>query len=90
MLSGRALIDALKPTLEKADVRGEVGFVRHMVKQRGMLDDTLVRSPERNVHDLIHTLPTLFARVKIFSRRLMIASRFNIHDRPQFQESSSD
>jgi len=27
-LSGRPLIDALKPILEKSDVRGEVGFVR--------------------------------------------------------------
>jgi len=33
MLSGRPLIDALKPALEKAEVRGEVGFVRHMVKE---------------------------------------------------------
>jgi hypothetical protein len=33
MLSGRPLIDALKPILEKAEVRGEVGFVRHMVKE---------------------------------------------------------
>ena len=32
-LSGRPLIDALKATLEKADVNGEVGFVRHMVKE---------------------------------------------------------
>ena len=32
-LSGRPLIDALKPALEKADVRGEVGFVRHLVKE---------------------------------------------------------
>src|SRR3989454_181454 len=32
-LSGRPLIDALKPALEKAGVRGEVGFVRHMVKE---------------------------------------------------------
>ncbi len=32
-LSGRPLIDALRATLEKADVHGEVGFVRHMVKE---------------------------------------------------------
>lgn len=32
-LSGRPLIDALKPSLEKADVHGEVGFVRHLVKE---------------------------------------------------------
>jgi hypothetical protein len=32
-LSGRPLIDALKPALEKAGVPGEIGFVRHMVKE---------------------------------------------------------
>jgi len=32
-LSGRPLIDVLKPTLEKADVHGDVGFVRHLVKE---------------------------------------------------------
>src|SRR5882724_8040789 len=36
-LSGRPLIDALKPTLEKANVRGEVGFVRHMVKEEKLI-----------------------------------------------------
>jgi hypothetical protein len=36
-LSGRPLIDALKAALEKANVHGEVGFVRHMVK-----DETLI------------------------------------------------
>ncbi|HEV2393080.1 MAG TPA: hypothetical protein VG146_12050 [Verrucomicrobiae bacterium] len=37
MLSGRPLIDALKPALEKAGVRGEVGFVRHMVKEEKLI-----------------------------------------------------
>jgi hypothetical protein len=37
MLSGRPLIDALKPVLEKAEVRGEVGFVRHMVKEEQLI-----------------------------------------------------
>ncbi len=32
-LSGRPLIDALKPILEKMNVPGEIGFVRHMVKE---------------------------------------------------------
>src|SRR5438093_3581711 len=36
-LSGRPLIDALKPALEKATVRGEVGFVRHMVKEEKLI-----------------------------------------------------
>src|SRR5438876_6667545 len=45
MLSGRPLIDALKPTLEKADVRGEVGSVRHMVKEQKLI--ILVTVPGR-------------------------------------------
>ncbi|HXT41955.1 MAG TPA: PepSY-associated TM helix domain-containing protein [Candidatus Angelobacter sp.] len=36
-LSGRPLIDALKPALEKAGVPGEVGFVRHMVKEEKLI-----------------------------------------------------
>lgn len=34
LLSGRPLIEALKPALENAGVHGEVGFVRHMVQER--------------------------------------------------------
>src|SRR5436189_6371225 len=36
-LSGRPLIDSLKPAPEKADVRGEVGFVRHLVKEQKLM-----------------------------------------------------
>ena len=36
-LSGRPLIDALKSTLEKADVHGEVGFVRHLVQEQKLI-----------------------------------------------------
>lgn len=36
-LSGRPLIDALKPILEKADVHGEVGFVQHLVKEEKLI-----------------------------------------------------
>src|SRR5258706_250722 len=36
-LSGRPLIDALKPTLEKAGVHGEVGFIRHLVKEEKLI-----------------------------------------------------
>jgi hypothetical protein len=31
--SGQSLIDALRPSLEKAGVQGDVGFVRHLVKE---------------------------------------------------------
>lgn len=33
-LSGRALIDALRPALEQAGVQGEIGFVRHLANER--------------------------------------------------------
>jgi hypothetical protein len=36
-LSGRPLINGLRQTLEKADVPGEVGFVRHMVKEQKLI-----------------------------------------------------
>jgi hypothetical protein len=36
-LSGRPLIDALKPSLEKAGIPGEVGFVRHMVQEKKLV-----------------------------------------------------
>ena len=36
-LSGRPLIDALKPTLEKAGVHGEVGFLQHLVKEEKLI-----------------------------------------------------
>src|ERR1051326_5258966 len=48
-LSGRALIDALKPTLEKADVRGEVGFVRHMVKEGKLIIPVTIPGRETTV-----------------------------------------
>jgi hypothetical protein len=49
MLSGRPLIDALKPTLEKADVRGEVGFVRHMVKEEMLIIPVTIPGRETTV-----------------------------------------
>lgn len=36
-LSGRALIDAIRPALEKAEVHGEVGFIRHLIKEEQMI-----------------------------------------------------
>ena len=36
-LSGRPLIDALKPVLEKAGVHGEVGVLQHMVKEEKLI-----------------------------------------------------
>jgi hypothetical protein len=36
-LSGRPLIDALKPTLKNMNVAGEVGFVQHVVKDEKLI-----------------------------------------------------
>src|ERR1051326_7573856 len=36
-LSGRPLIDALKPTLQNMNVAGEIGFVRHMVNEQKLI-----------------------------------------------------
>ena len=36
-LSGRPLIDALKPTLASMNVPGEIGFVRHLVKEEKLV-----------------------------------------------------
>src|SRR5690349_21739393 len=48
-LSGRPLIDALKPALEKADVRGEVGFVRHVVKEEKLIIPVTIPGRETTV-----------------------------------------
>ena len=48
-LSGRPLIDALRPALEKAGVRGEVGFVRHMVKEGKLIIPVTIPGRETTV-----------------------------------------
>jgi hypothetical protein len=48
-LSGRPLVDALKPALEKAGVRGEVGFVRHMVKEEKLIIPVTIPGRETTV-----------------------------------------
>ena len=48
-LSGRTLIDALKPALEKAGVRGEVGFVRHVVREDKLIIPVTIPGRETTV-----------------------------------------
>jgi hypothetical protein len=48
-LSGRPLIEALKPVLEKAGVRGEVGFVRHLVKEETLVIPVIIPGREMTV-----------------------------------------
>ena len=48
-LSGRPLIDSLKPAPEKADVRGEVGFVRHLVKEQKLIIPVTIPGRETTV-----------------------------------------
>jgi hypothetical protein len=48
-LSGRPLIEALKPVLEKAGVPGEVGFVRHVVKEEKLVIPVIIPGRETTV-----------------------------------------
>jgi len=48
-LSGRPLIDALKPALEMAKVPGEIGFVRHMVKEEKLIIPVMIPGRETTV-----------------------------------------
>src|SRR6185295_16271113 len=63
LLSGRALVDALKPALEKAGVRGEVGFIRHMVKEETLIIPVTVPGRETT------------ASINIASREATIVTR---------------
>ena len=48
-LSGRPLIEALKPTLETAGVHGEVGFVRHLIKEEQLVIPVTIPGRETTV-----------------------------------------
>ena len=48
-LSGRPLIDALRPVLQKANVPGEVGFVRHIVKEEKLIVPVTIPGRETTV-----------------------------------------
>jgi hypothetical protein len=48
-LSGRPLIEALKPVLEKAGVRGEVGFIRRLVKENKLIIPVTIPGRETTV-----------------------------------------
>ena len=48
-LSGRPLIEALKPGLEKAGIHGEVGFVQHMVQAQTLLIPVMIPGRETTV-----------------------------------------
>jgi len=49
LLSGRPLIEALKPALEKAGVHGEVGFIRHMVQEQKLIIPVQIPGRETTV-----------------------------------------
>jgi hypothetical protein len=48
-LTGQPLIDALKPTLEKAGIQGEVGFIRHLVVEDKLIVPVTVPGRETTV-----------------------------------------
>ncbi|HVV73923.1 MAG TPA: PepSY-associated TM helix domain-containing protein [Verrucomicrobiae bacterium] len=45
-LSGRPLIEKLKPLLHKAGIQGEVGFIRHLIKEEELVIPVLVPGRE--------------------------------------------
>jgi len=48
-LSGRPLIDALKPALDMAGVHGEVGFVRHWAREEKLIVPVIIPGRETTV-----------------------------------------
>lgn len=48
-LSGRPLIEAFKPALERAGVHGEVGFVRHLAKEEKLIIPVIIPGRETTV-----------------------------------------
>lgn len=48
-LSGRPLIDALKPALAQAGVQGEIGFIRHLVREEELIIPVNVPGRETTV-----------------------------------------
>jgi len=48
-LSGRKLVDALKPSLEKANIRGEIDFVRHQVNEHKLVVPVMIPGRETTV-----------------------------------------
>src|SRR6516162_8483562 len=49
-LSGRPLIEALKPVLERAGVRGEFGFVRRVPKEEKLIIPVTIPGRETSVN----------------------------------------
>lgn len=47
-LSGRPLIDALVPVLETVEVRGEIGFIKHMVKEEKWFIPVMIPDARRS------------------------------------------
>jgi hypothetical protein len=77
-LSGRPLIDALKPALEKMGVRGEVGFVRHLVKEEKVIIPVTVPGRETTV-----TISIVSSEATIVTRETGLAdSLVTLHKSP--------
>jgi hypothetical protein len=67
-LSGRPLIDALKPILERAGVRGEVGFIQHKVKEEKLIIPVMIPGRETTV-----TIGTTSGEATIVTRETGLA-----------------
>lgn len=77
-LSGRPLVDALKPALEKANVPGEIGFVRRMVQEQILIIPVTIPGRETTV-----TLNITNLEATILTREIGLASALaTLHKSP--------
>ena len=77
-LSGRPLLDALKPVLEKAGVPGEVGFIQHLVKEEKLIIPVTIPGRETTV-----TIRTASGEATIVTRETGLADALvTLHKSP--------
>jgi hypothetical protein len=77
-LSGRPLVDALRPVLEFAKVPGEVGFVQHLVREQMLIIPVIIPGRETTV-----TVCMTNREATIITREMGIASALvTLHKSP--------
>ena len=77
-LSGRPLIETLKPTLESMNVPGEIGFVKHLVKEEELIIPVSIPGRETTV-----TINLASREAKIVTRETGLADALmTLHKSP--------
>jgi hypothetical protein len=77
-LSGRPLVDALKPTLESVGIPGEIGFVSHLVKEEILIIPVTIPGRETTI-----TISITNRQATIVTREVGLASALvTLHKSP--------